>query len=34
MLGRVLSGLVSEKLGDKKLIRIGLIVEFVGIILV
>ena len=34
MLGRVLSGLVSERLGDKKLIRIGLIVEFVGIILV
>ena len=34
MLGRVLSGLVSEKLGDKKLIRIGLIVEFVGIICV
>ena len=34
MLGRVLSGLVSEKLGDKKLIRIGLIIEFFGIILV
>lgn len=34
MLGRVLSGLVSEKLGDKKLIRIGLIVEFIGIICV
>ena len=33
-MGRVLSGLVSEKLGDKKLIRIGLIVEFVGIICV
>jgi len=34
MLGRVLSGLVSEKLGDKKLIRIGLTIEFFGIILV
>ena len=34
MLGRVLSGLFSEKLGDKKLIRIGLIIEFVGIICV
>ena len=34
MLGRVLSGLVSERLGDKKLIRIGLIVEFIGIICV
>ena len=32
MLGRVFSGLVSEKLGDKKLIRIGLIVECIGII--
>ena len=34
MLGRVLSGLVSEKFGDKKLIRIGLIVECIGIICV
>ena len=34
MLGRVLSGLVSEKLGDKKLIRIGLIIEVIGIICV
>ena len=34
MLGRVLSGLVSEKLGDKRLIRIGLIVEIIGIICV
>ena len=34
MLGRVLSGLVSERLGDKKLIRIGLIIEFIGIICV
>ena len=34
MIGRVLSGLVSEKLGDKKLIRIGLIIEIIGIICV
>ena len=34
MLGRVLSGIVSEKLGDKKLIRIGLIIEIIGIICV
>ena len=34
MLGRVLSGLFSEKLGDKKLIRIGLIIEFIGTICV
>ena len=34
MLGRVISGLFSEKLGDKKLIRIGLIVEIIGIICV
>ena len=34
MLGRVLSGLVSEKLGDKKLIRIGLLIECIGIICV
>ena len=34
MLGRILSGLSSEKLGDKKLIRIGLIVEIIGIICV
>ena len=34
MLGRILSGIVSEKLGDKKLIRIGLLVEFIGIICV
>ena len=32
MFGRLLSGLVSEKLGDKKLIRIGLILEIIGII--
>ena len=34
MLGRLISGLVSERLGDKKLIRIGLITEFIGIICV
>ena len=34
MLGRVLSGLVSERLGDKALIRIGLIIEAIGIICV
>ena len=34
MLGRFLAGLVSERLGDKKLIRIGLITEFIGIICV
>ena len=34
MLGRVISGLVSEKLGDKKLIRIGLLIECIGIICV
>lgn len=32
-LGRFLSGFVSDKLGDKKLIRYGLIVIFFGIIL-
>ena len=34
MLGRALSGIFSEKLGDKKLIRIGLMIEFLGIICV
>ena len=34
MLGRVISGIVSEKLGDKKLIRIGLLIECIGIICV
>ena len=32
MFGRLISGLISEKLKDKKLIRIGLILEFIGII--
>ena len=34
MLGRFISGLVSEKLGDKKLIRIGLMIAMIGIICV
>ena len=34
MLGRLISGFISNKLGDKKLIRIGIIVELIGIILV
>ena len=34
MLGRAISGFISEKLGDKKLIRIGLIIEIIGIICV
>lgn len=33
MLGRLIAGFVSNKLGDKMLIRIGVIVEFLGIIL-
>ena len=31
MLGRVISGLISNKLGDRKLIRIGIAVELLGI---
>ncbi len=34
MLGRIISGLVSDKLGDRKLIRIGAAVELLGIGLV
>ena len=34
MLGRLISGLVSNRLGDKKLIRIGIAVELLGIGLV
>lgn len=34
MLGRLIAGFISDKLGDKKLIRIGLAVEAVGILLV
>lgn len=34
MFGRLISGFVSNRLGDKKLIRIGIMVELLGIILV
>lgn len=34
MIGRFLAGLVSDKLGDRKLIRIGAVVELFGIFLV
>lgn len=34
MLGRLLSGLISNRLGDKRLIRIGIAVELFGILLV
>ncbi|MCR5196940.1 MAG: MFS transporter [Pseudobutyrivibrio sp.] len=34
MLGRLISGFVSNRLGDKLLIRIGIIVEVIGILLV
>lgn len=34
MLGRVISGFVSNKLGDRLLIRIGIAVELVGIVMV
>ena len=34
MLGRIISGIISDKLGDRKLIRIGIIVELLGIALV
>lgn len=34
MLGRLLAGLVSNKTGDKTLIRVGIVVELVGIILI
>lgn len=34
MLGRLISGVVSNKLGDRPLIRIGIIVEMIGIVLV
>ena len=34
MLGRLISGFVSNRLGDRMLIRIGIVVEFVGIILI
>nr|MCR5778624.1 MFS transporter [Lachnospiraceae bacterium] len=34
MLGRLISGFISERLGDRKLIRAGILVEFIGIIMV
>lgn len=34
MLGRLISGFVSNKLGDRLLIRIGIVVELMGIIMV
>lgn len=34
MLGRLIAGFVSNKLGDRKLIRIGIAVELVGILMV
>ena len=33
MLGRLISGFISNWLGDKKLIRYGIIVEFIGILM-
>ena len=34
MLGRLISGFISNKLGDRLMIRIGIVVELVGIIMV
>lgn len=34
MLGRLISGFVSDRLGDRRLIRIGILVEFLGILLI
>ena len=34
MLGRLISGFISNKLGDRLLIRIGIVVELIGILLV
>ena len=34
MLGRLISGLISNRLGDKPLIRIGIAVELIGILMV
>ncbi len=34
MLGRIISGFVSDRLGDKKLIRIGIAVELIGLAMV
>ena len=34
MLGRLISGFISNRLGDRRLIRIGIAVELIGILLV
>jgi len=34
MLGRIIAGFITNKLGDKKLIRLGIICELIGIIIV
>ena len=34
MLGRLISGFISNKLGDRLLIRIGIAVELIGILLI
>ena len=34
MLGRLISGFISNKVGDRRLIRIGISVELIGIVLV
>lgn len=34
MLGRLISGFISNRLGDRKMIRIGIIVELIGIFLI
>ena len=34
MLGRLISGFISNRLGDKRLIRVGIAVELIGILLV
>ena len=34
MLGRLISGFVSNKLGDRLLIRIGIVIELIGIVMV
>lgn len=33
-IGRLISGLISNKLGDKKLVRLGIITELIGIVLI
>ena len=34
MLGRLISGFISNRLGDRRLIRIGIVIELIGILLV